>query len=624
MTMNYGPTPMDNVNSKLRTRLDEAYGGGGSAGAGVAPAAQSPDDALSLALANGEAYVGTDGLVYWDMYGSGDFVPFTKAADGSYQLYIEPKGGGGGGGGGTDNTVGMANVGLGYAGLAQDDAHFRASQAQEADQFDRSLQQGAYEFDQQFSRNNFESDRAYEEARYQYATSFAENQRQFDLGYGLDTRALDLDTELGRGGLEVDRGRLALDDRLGTGYLANDTSRVGIERDRLSLDDRLGTGRLNLDTELGRGALEVDRGHLGVARGRLAMDDRLGTGRLNLDTRLGEGGLRLDADRLGFDKKRTDRDQRLEENKFRAEVLRNPSDYVFRAFESRGQESPTGARITQADVLNSLAGRYARGGYGDDALFLTGEEGPELVANHGDGSFSVADAEQTQRLMGGRLGRGSDGLRIQPAEPPPPRRGKPVHDVPPSMPAASRMGDRPGFMDWYNGQRAQRAGGWRSRMYGEQGAQPPVEGFNPREFAEGLRAREDVVPAVRRLMGASEEPIAGYAAGTDDQFFAELDSLSGFQSAPIPTFNQDELVNAARKYSPPEVTAALEGRAPGAYRPVSRGLTLGRLGRMTTSGQEALNTRLGVEFNTTLRDEMEGLQSRFGAVRSAPMARMAV
>ena len=444
----------------------------------------------------------------------------------------------------------------------------------------------------------YESDRDYEQAKQQFAQSFAETQRQFDLQYGLDTRTADREDK------------------------------------RLALDDRLGTGRLALDTELGRGALandttraNNDTARVGIERDRLGLDTELGRGRLALDTRLGEGGLRLNAADLAFRQRSDDRSQAREDNKFRAEVLRNPSDYVFRAFQSRGAQAPTD-RITQADILNTI-GTHAAGGTANEPYFLAGGGGPELIANHGDGTFSVASAPQTQRI----LSRSPEGVAALNSE---------------VMGGAQQWnGQTPGgwqrlhqYMNdprWAEWAATMGRGPWRM---GAEGAMPesrpsvmPAEGsrmgpltMQPVPAAQPATAQPVVNWMGNRPMEAAPTPrmgLTGYSSGTDDAFFQELDRLSSYTPAAAPTYTQDQIVNAARTYSPPAVSAALAGQDEGTYRPATSGLTLRRFGRLTPGEQAALSTRLGVEFNTSLQDELSGLQSRFGNVRSTPMARMA-
>ena len=118
--------------------------------------------------------------------------------------------------------------------------------------------------------------------------------------------------------------------------------------------------------------------------------------------------------------------------------------------------------------------------------------------------------------------------------------------------------------------------------------------------------------------------VNGYSSGTDDAFFRELDQIASYTPAPAPTFTQDELVGAARTYSPPAVSSVLAGEQPNTYRPFSRGMTLRGVSRLAPGEQAALNTRLGVEGNTTLEDELAGLATRFGPVRDRAQSRLAV
>lgn len=477
-------TPLEKVNERIRGALPF---GGDAPRAQPAPGGGVTRDPTATLLADainsGGAFVGDDGLVnYYDPV-SGDWIQFTKNANGQYVVYNPPEKPAGGGAG---DGVGYANVGLGYAQLGENARQFDVSTANQVDQFNRDFAEGQRQFDANFSESQFRDRRDFEEQRAQFAQSFAETQREFDLNYGLDTR------------------------------------RVGVEEGRLSLDTELGRGRLGLDTELGRRAAAVNEGQLDVNRGQL-----------KLNRQLGFASAKTEAARLGQEGAIANRSQRLDEQRFRAEVLRNPSDYVFRAFQSRGETAPT-AQVSQAQLLNSLRDNspvpMEKGGRTKARLILAGEKGPELIYRHEDGSLSIADSKTTKSLLTG-------------------------------------------------------------------GREETVQ----TRFGEAKR----------------------YAAGTDDKFFQELAKLRTYESGNDPVFNQQELVQAARDYSPPEVTSAIEGTRLGTYRPVTSGITLRRLGRLTPGGLQAANTRLGVEFNTTLEDELAGLQERFLGTRSTPLARLA-
>jgi hypothetical protein len=102
----------------------------------------------------------------------------------------------------------------------------------------------------------------------------------FDLDAELGRGRFDLDAELGRGrfGLdaELGRGSLALDRDSLSRLIALDAQNAALERERNLLDTGrlLGSigGRQTLEAELGRGGLDVERGGLDLARAQTAAD----------------------------------------------------------------------------------------------------------------------------------------------------------------------------------------------------------------------------------------------------------------------------------------------------------------------------------------------------------------
>lgn len=541
--------------------------------------------------------------------------------------------GSGGGGGGVDNSLGYAQLG------------------ESQRQFDTEFNEGVRQFDLQYSRNNFESDRAYEQAKYEYATSFAEQQRQFDLGYGLDSRSLDLQTELGRGNLALGQDRLALDSELGRGELQ-------LGRDRLGLDTELGRGylandtrRLDLDTELGRGRLALDtelgRGELDLGNRRLALDDRLGTGRLNLDTELGRGQLgvnqqaeqRLQRAQVASERL-ANRDQELQRTQFVTDVLRKPSDFLARAFLQRGGTSPTGM-VTQADIINNLKSsinQFAQGGATTDEVFTTGEQGgaksTEMLFNPTGAPITILNPDQTQDVMqatGMQPQRYEEGTLGK-------RKGGLIGRLQEVMEEIEGMGGGLTFnadvkldTDMIDDQRPGKGG---KKKKGKISFDPELlklilKGQENELGKLGAQGRSTGNAPTR---GDERGPISvpGYANGTLPDWYSNTSMQPG--STPdwnaahqatrstvdqmrIPNVTQQELVNVGLGALPPAAKSALFGGAGdiAAARPTAN-LTLGRIARLTPGEQEALNTQLGVQFNTDLQNEIALLQERFGPV----------
>jgi hypothetical protein len=393
-------------------------------------------------------------------------------------------------------------------------------------------------------------------------------------GLAVDNRRLDLDTELGR-------GRLALDDRIQTGYLGNDTARVGLEGRRLDLDTELGRGRLSLDTELGRGNLDVNRGQLGVNQGQLRLNERS----------------QIANEKLG------NRQQELERSSFVADVLRKPSDFLARAFMQRGGTSPTGM-VTQADIINNLKSSinaFSEGGATQEGMFTTGEQGKEAIINPTGAPIIVLNNSDTNRLMeggdvsgyaGGTMdlfgGEGAigrlgnvfrNGISYDP--------NKPGNTQRPATPTQPTWGNG-------NGSNYQPGNSWNGNV----SAQPISQG----------RIGQDIMGT-----GAA----AGHFAGTN---LAGIGTTIG--NINTPNVTQEGLAAMARSVLPPGLEAAIhgDGRIPSA-RPVGN-LTLGRLSRLTPDELEAMNSYLGVAYNTTLDNEIALLQERFGPVVSRARGRL--
>lgn len=542
------------------------FGGGSPVGASSAEAGLSDQDIFNGLIALGWTPEDALTIMAQDAQdGTGNAVLLVNGG-------IGPTGGGsggsgGGGGGGADNTVGLAQVNLGYAQLGESQR-----------QFDTTYAEGVRQFDATFNRNNFESDREYELAKEQFAMSYAENKRQFDLEYGLSS-------ELGRGNLALGQDRLALDRELGTGELQ-------LGRDRLGLDTELGRGRLALDTELGRG-------ELALGRDRLSLDDRLGTGRLNLDTELGRGQLGINQQAEGrlqraqvAAERLANRDQELQRTQFVTDVLRKPSDFLARAFMQRGGTAPTGM-VTQADIINNLKNginQFAQGGTTNDPIFTTGEQGgtlsTEMIYNPTGAPLQIFNPMQTQQMMG-RLPNINNGMQPQSlnylAEP------------------------------MYGGRPEQRPGG--QPVQGRIQQQPQQPNYMPQQPQGGA--------SIQPVGGTGYNPNYMQPGSQPDWNAAYNSTLDTINGMSLPDVTQQQLIQIGLDNLPPAVKAALFGGAGDmpAARPVA-GLTLGRLARLTPGELEALNTQLGVQFNTDLQTEMALLQERFGPVVNRARGRL--
>jgi hypothetical protein len=129
--------------------------------------------------------------------------------------------------------------------------------------------------------------------------------------------------------------------------------------------------------------------------------------------------------------------------------------------------------------------------------------------------------------------------------------------------------------------------------------------------------------------GSQQAPDAVRPPATGFQPARALPSSAQPPPAPVPAFTlpnipvpdevtQAQLIADARAFSPPAVNALLANRRP---RPQQFGFALptpGQLGSLTTQELAAFNTRIGVEFNTTLEDVETAINRRFGGTRTAP------
>ena len=283
-------------------------------------------------------------------------------------------------------------------------------------------------------RADFESDREYQEAVRQFNERQAEDRRQFDISTGEGARQFDLGLGATNrrdvGNLGVDIGRLNLDQqkyiaeilRNPADFLARAFTQRGgqspfpeitqadlINRLRSEFDRiRNFTGEqlaANSRQLAGPGA-GVGGTRLPVAgtqQPRLPVDgagggmtapqpDTAGIGALGTVFNLQPGyqGLTQDQEvafhQEGLGKAGLD---------LAAAGDTNVEDWekVAQDYQNRGYDIPGFAGGTTGPVKGPVRSR----------LSLVGEEGPEMLINHGDGSFDVVNNEQTEDMFGGRL-----------------------------------------------------------------------------------------------------------------------------------------------------------------------------------------------------------------------------
>lgn len=356
---------------------------------------------------------------------------------------------------------------------------------------------------------------------------------------------------------------------------------------------------------------------------------------LGLETELGRGNLQLGRDRLNLDTELGRGNQTLEKNRQIQEILSRPSDAVASLFMNRGRSFSD--KITQADLINELnapAPVATAGGFEDpnakgtptgdsyiretnqraldfilgggmtnptasdptsvhltnlantpgsaitdygqlgfglnqgdnykytqktidelgtfeegteggpvrSKLAIVGEKGPELLLNHGDGSFDVVSNEDSKLLEG--------------------------------------------LIDWITRAESKRTTIRDERPKSGRGA----GGGGGGSFGGKLSNLSKALP--------------NFAEGTLDLF-------------PTEQVEQNKLIGYAQRAAGPGVNAVLQGRDPGNYAlpglptPTAMGFN-----RLSGSEKDALNSRLAVEFNSTLEDLMHQISQRYGTNNS--------
>lgn len=266
---------------------------------------------------------------------SGDETIFHKQADGSYAVAAKP---GGVTGGGAITAGEQAQIGLGYAKMNADNANSAADRAQRSDEFNKNYQTGIDQFNKTYDRSVFTTDRAYQQAQDQFATTFAEGKRQFDESQsGINSRF-----QIGETGLNT---RAA-------------AAEAGTQT-------RFDTSEARMNTAMG---LQNDQ-----------FNSRLG-----FDAQTEHDSLIMQAAKMAGDAATADREANLKETAQRADILRKPSDFLARAYASRGEISPM-ARVTHADLINHLneSARVAQGERGtaaaEAARIAAAWQGPRMT-----------------------------------------------------------------------------------------------------------------------------------------------------------------------------------------------------------------------------------------------------
>ena len=386
--------------------------------------------------------------------------------------------------------------------------------------------------------------------------------------------------------------------------------------------------------------------------------------------------LGLTAEQMALDASRFDRQSSLEEKKNRQEILRNPSDFISRAFEQRGEAAPT-ARITHADLINDVArDAYSARQEGwtavDNARRLAGSikaptfartaPAPRMALTPlvpvaptpaADPAFFTSDGSAYQ--TGGvspltrkdtpafvteapRMAEGgvTQANMVMTGDSPKGEEGKENEELVIDLPDDAGLLVIP----------KDRLVGKRKRMAdaAPKAAEGGVFNTGPRDQEAGFQRGS--------LPGGGSwyrnpDGTSGMTGGAEDNFIfhqnilgtgaARASAVSGYTPPPQvigdvaaprlgapAAVSQADLVNDAKRFAPPAVRDLVGGSRMGAFRPAVSALTPRRLSMMNAGEQTALDSYLGVVENTTLQDEMSGIAPLFGPSVSRARTRMAV
>ena len=321
-------------------------------------------------------------------------------------------------------------------------------------------------------------------------------------------------------------------------------------------------------------------------------EGRLGK-QLDLEAELGRGGLQETTRSNKAREQDAERQRVLAEQQYIGQILSRPSDFLARAFSSRGETSPY-ATVTQADLINNLKAGvsgatkgFAKGGTTNEGKFVTGEQGSEVIINPTNAPIMVLNHEQSQ----------------------------------------GQMGKLPGYQEGtMNSQVEQERNTWLSNA----NSSANNAGMTLAEFfavgspgmmqtpqSAGTRIDWGTVPGVA---GANDQP--WYNSELDPSFGGNIAGRLGGGFG-YGSLSQEQLKQLALGAAPPASRAALYGGKIGAARPAGQ-LTLGRLGRLTGPELQALNTLLAAAENSDLETELGLLQQRFGPVVNRSRGRLQV
>lgn len=315
------------------------------------------------------------------------------------------------------------------------------------------------------------------------------------------------------------------------------------------------------------------------------------------------------------------RERGLAENQAVAEILRNPADFLARAFFERGAASPT-SRITNADLINSLTRAISGASNGTVAPSgtIAGQPGgsrlsvptPSAVpvpakiaaAPTATGTPLTYAQEQTRLNNLQRSGQISVGEAISR-----------LQNYPTGLPVTGSGGVEKATMASTDASSDPVA--IRNALLA--GAAPTVVGdktysLNP----AGVLSYTDTSGNGGTIDTSNIERDRAYAAA-----LANGDIEEPVGPAQV---TQESIIDMARRYSPPAVNAVINGTTE-QLPTINLGFatpTLRQTSRLTPDETAAFGTRIGAEFNTTIPDVQKAQQELFAGTRSRQRSRLVV
>lgn len=378
----------------------------------------------------------------------------------------------------------------------------------------------------------------------------------------------------------------------------------------------------------------------------------------------------LEQQKFGFQQDIANRQQGLEEQKNAQEILRNPSDYLARAFFQRGGTSPL-PKVTQADLLNQMKmfqgqqprpsgepagvegfdpnnpyawhaaqGNIPGGLAGMQARLkdqFTGQVGaaaqglPNKNQFNNQDSANVAAAGLTN-LPTMATGFGTGGNAVTGAQ----QGGAFQLSQTPGFGApAPTLTQGPGLMGTgpYSGDPLHAEAYQEPNRFAATGGVFPGgtevitgDGKNGKPSKKRTGSEESVKlvgsPEALRKVFMVVDPITKDEPMPEKPKAASGGFFMGQGQMPQGPVNQQQLVDMAQQFSGPAVNSVMGGGTPPPLRFGFNLMTPQQMAGLTGAEKQMLNTRLAVEHNTDLDDVGTAIEQQFGAKRRTPKARL--